>query len=136
MKVTPYLTFAGNCEDAMTFYAGALGGKVSMVMTFAQMMGAGAPEGLGAKMAHMTLDLGEGRQLFASDVFDESDYKGVEGVSLSVTCATAAEAEALFAVMSEGGSVSMPLGKTDWAALFGMCRDRFGVAWMIDVDAA
>jgi len=135
MKVTPYLTYAGSCEEAMTFYASALGGKISMAMTFAEMMGEGAPDGLGEKIAHMTLDLSDGSQLFASDVFDESDYKGVEGVAMSVTCADAGEAQALFAVMSQGGVVTMPLGKTDWAELFGMCRDKFGVGWMIDVDA-
>lgn len=135
MKVTPYLTFAGNCEEAVNFYAQALGGKVAMVMTFAEMMGEGAPEGLGDKIAHMTLDLGEDGQMFASDVFDASEYKGVEGVAMSVTCGSAAEAEALFATMSKGGSVTMPLGKTDWAELFGMCRDRFGVGWMVDLDA-
>jgi PhnB protein len=135
MKVTPYLTFAGHCEEAMTFYASALSGKITMSMTFAEMMGEGAPEGLGEKIAHMTLDLGEGSQLFASDVFDESDYKGVEGVAMSVTCANVAEAETLFGVMSEGGMVTMPLAKTDWAELFGMCRDRFGVGWMIDLGA-
>jgi PhnB protein len=52
-----------------------------------------------------------------------------------VTCANVAEAETLFGVMSEGGMVTMPLAKTDWAELFGMCRDRFGVGWMIDLGA-
>ena len=73
MKATPYLTFAGNCAEAMTYYESALGGKLSMVMTFADMMGEGAPEGLGDKMAHMTLELSDGSQLFASDLFDEEE---------------------------------------------------------------
>lgn len=104
-------------------------------MTFADMMREGAPEGLGVKMAHMTLELSDGNKLFASDVFEGAEYKGVEGVAMRVTCADAADAERLFGAMSEGGTVTMPLGKTDWAALFGMCRDQFGVGWIIDVDA-
>lgn len=136
MKVTPYLTYAGNCEEAMTFYAHALGGKIVMAMTFSEMMGEDTPDGLAKKMAHMTLDLGNGSQLFASDVFDESTYTGVEGAAMSVTCTNANEATALFEQLSEGGSVTMPLGKTDWAELFGMCRDRFGVGWMVDIDAS
>ena len=102
-----------------------------MVMTFADMM----PEGLSVKMAHMTLELSDGNQLLASDVFEGAESKGVEGVAMRVNCADAADAERLFDVMSEGGTVTMPLGKTDWAALFGMCCDQFGVGWMIDVDA-
>ena len=135
MKVTPYLTSAGKCAEAMTYYESALGGKLSMVMNFADMMGKGTPEGLGDKMAQMTLELSDGSQLFASDVFEELEYKGVEGDAMSVTCADAADAERLFGVMSEGDTVTMPLSKTDWAALFGMCRDQFGVGWMIDADA-
>jgi len=60
MKVTPYLTSAGKCAEAMTYYESALGGKLSMVMNFADMMGKGTPEGLGDKMAQMTLELSDG----------------------------------------------------------------------------
>jgi uncharacterized glyoxalase superfamily protein PhnB len=74
-------------------------------------------------MVHMTLELSDGNQLLASDVFEEVEYKGVEGDAMRVSCADAADAERLF------------VGKTDWAALFGMCCDQFGVGWMIDVDA-
>ena len=81
-----------------------------MVMTFADMM----PEGLSVKMAHMMLELSDGNQLLASDVFEEVEYKSVEGDAMRVTCADAADAERLFGVMSEGGAVTMPLGKTDW----------------------
>ena len=56
-------------------------------------------------MVHMTLELSDGNQLLASDVFEEVEYKGVEGDAIRVSCADAADAERLFGGMSEGGTV-------------------------------
>lgn len=134
MKISPYLTFTGDCADAMAFYADALGAKITLAMTFQEMMGDETPVGLGAKIAHMTLDLGQGRSLLASDTFDASKYAGVEGVALHVPCETIVQAKELFAKLSEGGSVTMPFDKVDWSAGFGMCRDKFGVGWMVDCE--
>lgn len=135
MKVTPYLTFAGNCEEAMNFYAQVTGGEITLVMRMGEMMGDDTPPGLGDKMAHMTLELEAGHLLFASDTFDESAYQGVEGAAMHVSAKTPEDAIALFSRFSEGGSVTMPIGKTDWAEMFGMCRDKFGVGWMVDCEA-
>ncbi|MNG34829.1 hypothetical protein D3C84_1214130 [compost metagenome] len=44
------------------------------------------------------------------------------------------EAERLFAGLSAGGQVQMPLQQTFWAASFGMLQDRFGVSWMINCE--
>ena len=56
-------------------------------------------------MVHMTLELSDGNQLLASDVFEGAEYKGVEGDTMRVTCADEADAERLFGGMSEGGTV-------------------------------
>ena len=68
----------------------------------------------------------------ASDGRCEGEPK-FEGFSLSLTVPTEAEAERVFAALSQGGSVTMPLMTTFWAPKFGMLDDRFGVSWMISV---
>jgi PhnB protein len=134
MKITAYLTFDGRCEAAMQFYAAVFGVPVAQEIRFKEMPELGAPEHYGEYMAHMTINLDPEHSLYASDTIEEwsGPYSGVEGAALHVSCATAAEAEALFAKLSEGGSVTMPLTPMSWSELFGMCRDKFGVGWMVD----
>jgi PhnB protein len=64
-----------------------------------------------------------------------ADKPSFRGFSLSLTVATSAEADRVFAALAEGGQVKMPLTKTFWSPRFGMVADRFGVAWMIMVAA-
>jgi PhnB protein len=56
-----------------------------------------------------------------------------KGFSLSLTAINEAEAGRLFAALSDGGQVQMPLGKTFFSPRFGMVADRFGVSWMVYV---
>jgi PhnB protein len=135
MKVTPYLTFGGNCAEAMDFYAGVLGGEITMTMLFKEMSEELMPDAMGNQIAHMTLDLGAGQLLFASDTFEVESYHGVEGAALHVSRDGMDAAHALFDKLREGGSITMPLEKTSWSEGFGMCRDKFGVGWMIDVES-
>ena len=58
----------------------------------------------------------------------------MQGCSISVNVASVAEADRVFAALSEGGEVRMPLDKTFWAQRFGMCVDRFGVSWMVNCE--
>ena len=132
MKVTPYLTFGGNCEEAMAFYAQTLGGKISLLMRFNEMSEFDAPEEIGHMIAHITLDLGDGRFLFASDTFELENYTGIEGVSLHVSRDTLDDAHVLFDKLRAEGATVMPIAKMSWSEGFGMCRDKFGVGWMVD----
>jgi PhnB protein len=70
--------------------------------------------------------------LMASDGRCEGQVN-FEGFSLSITVPDEAEATRVFAALSEGGLVTMPLTKTFWAPQFGMLQDRFGVGWMVSV---
>ncbi len=62
-------------------------------------------------------------------------YSGVKGVSLSVSCGDTAEGQRVFNGLAAGGMVKMPFGPTFWSPGFGMLVDRFGVSWMVNVDA-
>ncbi len=135
MQVQNYLFFNGNCGEAIDFYVKALGAKVEMRMSFkdapepppADM----APPNWGDKIMHASFTIGE-TTIMASDGC-ETESKGYEGFSLSLAVKTEQEADRYFNALSEGGSVTMPLGKTFWSPRFGMLKDRFGIAWMVNV---
>ena len=137
MQVLPYINMDGRCEEAIAFYQKVFGAKVEMVMRFSDM-----PAGPDAcpggpvdkqKIMHSSLMIGETRVMM-SDCNCEGKAR-MAGVSLSVNPASDAEAATLFAGLSEGGQVQMPLTKTFFASSFGTLTDKFGVAWMIVVEA-
>jgi PhnB protein len=134
--VEPYLTFSGRCEEALEFYQQALDAKVEMVMRFDESPDP-VPEGMLApgfdkKIMHAAFRVGKSL-IMASDGCNATETFG--GFSLSISLTDEAEARKYFAALEEGGKVTMPLGKTFWAPLFGMVEDRFGVRWMINVSA-
>jgi PhnB protein len=131
--VQPYLFFGGRCEEAIEFYRKALGAEVVMLTRFkeAPEPQPGLPECFEEKVMHATLRIGE-TMMMASDGRCEGQAN-FEGFSLSITVPDEAEAERVFAALSEGGLVTMPLEKTFWAPKFGMLQDRFGVGWMVSV---
>lgn len=133
MIVQPYLFFDGRCEEAIDFYRSKLGAKVDMMMRFSdspQPPPPGmVPPGSENKIMHASFRIGE-TEVMASDgsCLGKPSF---QGFSLSITAPTVPEAERLFAALSEGGQVQMPMGKTFFASAFGMVGDRFGVLWMI-----
>jgi PhnB protein len=136
MLVQPYLFFDGRCEEAIEFYRKAVGAEPVMMMRYKESPeppppGAVAP-GSENKIMHASLRIGD-TVVMASDGCAQGNPK-FEGFSLSVTARTEAEAERVFAALSEGGQVRMPLTKTFFAPRFGMLADRFGVGWMVIVE--
>jgi PhnB protein len=127
-----YLTFNGNCADAMRFYERTLNGKLEMLMTHAESpMAAQAPPGSADRIMHARLVI-DGRVLMASDSMVSQPYEGMKGFSLSLIYPTVADAQRVFDALAEGGQVHMPLQKMFWAEAFGMLVDRFGTPWMIN----
>jgi PhnB protein len=137
MQVQPYLFFEGKCEEAIEFYKRALGAKVEALMRYKEAPEA-APPGMLApgwddKVMHSSFKIGDAI-VMASDGMRPSDPK-FQGFSLTLTADSEAEADRLFKVLSEGGSVQMPIAKTFFAKRFGMVADRFGVSWMVIAGA-
>jgi PhnB protein len=138
MQIQPYLFFNGRCEEAIEFYRKALGAEVEMMMRFKESPDPMPPgmlaPGFENKVMHATLRIG-GAALMASDgmAAGEANFKGF---SLSIEAPDAAGVDRMFKALAEGGSVTMPLGKTFWSPWFGMVTDRFGVGWMVGVNAA
>ena len=132
MRIEPYLFFDGRAEEAINFYKKAVGAEVEMLMRFKDSPDPGhcAPGSLD-KVMHAKLRIGD-TTVMASD----GDCKGntkFQGFALSISVADEAQADKVFAALSEGGQVQMPLGKTFFSPRFGMCNDRFGVMWMVIV---
>ena len=131
--VEPYLFFAGRCDDALEYYRLHLGAEIGMVMRFSQNpgpTGCPLPENWGDKVMHASFTIGASR-LMGSDGMVESMPK--DGHCMSLTLPDEAEARRVFAVLADGGEVSMPIDRTFWSPCFGMVRDRFGIDWMITV---
>ena len=135
MQIQPYLFFNGRCEEAVEFYRKALGAEVMMLMRYKESpephQPGMLPPGSENKIMHTSLRIGDS-VVMASDGRCEgkTDFKGF---SLSINVRDEAEADRVFAALSERGNVQMPLAKTFWSPRFGMVADRFGVLWMVSV---
>jgi PhnB protein len=134
MQVQAYLFFPGNCEEAIAFYRQALGAEVLMLMRYRDSPDppppGTVPAGYDDKVMHASLRIGESVVMASDDAGDQPKFGGF---SLSLSPADEGEAKRLFAALSAGGTVIMPLGPTFWSPAFAMLTDRFGVGWMISV---
>ena len=135
MRVNPYLVFNGRCEEAFTFYAECLGGKIEAMLPHAGTPAEGhVPAEWREKIMHARLSVGE-------DVIMGSDappghFEQPKGFSVTIQLAEPAEADRIFQRLSEGATVTMPIQQTFWASRFGMLVDRFGTPWMVNCQAA
>jgi PhnB protein len=133
MQVIPYLAFNGNCEEAFKLYAEALNGRIVALHRFADMPAEfNVSEDQKDKVSHVRLDA-DGAVLMGSDNPPDR-YKPAAGICVSIGVDDPAEAERIYAALSDGGSVQMPIQQTFFAKRFAMFTDRFGTPWMINCD--
>ena len=137
-NIEPYLFFNGRCEEAVEFYRQALGAEVLMTMRFKESPEPHppgmVPPGFENKIMHTSFRVGQ-TTVMASDGCS-ADKANFEGFSLALSVSNEAEADRVFAALSNGGQVRMPLTKTFWSPRFGMVADRFGIGWMVSVRPA
>jgi PhnB protein len=130
VHVQPYLDFNGRCDEALEFYKNAIGAKVGLLMRWKdspdQTMC--TPENAD-KVMHAQFDIGN-TTVMASDG-RSTGRPNFQGIMLSISTKSEADADQLFNGLAEGGRVTMPLGKTFFSPRFGMVADKFGVGWMI-----
>ncbi len=135
MQLNSYLLFNGNCEEAFKFYEKVLGGKIEAMMTHAGTPAeAHTPLEWRDKIIHARMTVGD-RVLMGSDT-PPPHYEKPAGFSVCLSPKVPAEAERIFHVLAENGTVKMPFGQTFWAFRFGMLIDRFGIPWMINCEKA
>jgi PhnB protein len=139
IKLNTYLNFPGTAEEAFNFYKSVFGGEFEGFQRFKEVPASSGMKPIegsnGEKMMHISLPIG-GNVLMASDSlgFDGKPLTVGDNFNISVSVDSDEEADIIFAKLSEGGRVEMPLGKTFWNAYFGMLVDKFGIWWMINHD--
>ena len=130
MQLEPYIFFHGTCEEALNFYARCFGGEIVGLNRYA-----GSPMEEQVAPAHRNMVMhasfvaGDLR-LMASDGRPGTPPRGEDDIALSIATKDVAEARRVFAALSAGGNVEMPLEKQFWGGLFGQ-TDRFGIQWMV-----
>ncbi|GAA4336558.1 VOC family protein [Flaviaesturariibacter amylovorans] len=132
MTLTPYIMFNGTCEEALNFYAGALGGQVENLMHFEGTPAEGMTEDK-SKVLHAHFRAGE--LFFMASDGDQNGGNLSSAVHMSLDFKSAEEEQKAFDALAEGGTVTMPLQDTFWGARFGMLTDKFGIPWMFNYDA-
>lgn len=128
-----YLSFDGDCAAAFKFYEKVLGGKVLMTMSYGDMPGCSdMSTDAKAKVAHVRMQLGD-KLLMGSDA-PHGRYEKPKGFNVNIGVTDPAQADRLFAALSENGTGTMPIQETFWASRFGMLVDQFGTPWMINCE--
>lgn len=129
-KITPFLLFEGNAEEAMDFYVSLFGdAKVVSITRY----GAEGP-GREGSVQLATFSLG-GEQFMCIDSPAKHEFTFTPAVSLFVQCDDEAEIDRLYAALAEGGRELMALGEHGFSAKFGWVNDRFGVSWQLNLAA-
>jgi PhnB protein len=129
-RLNPYISFSGNAREAMEFYHDVFGGDLSL-NTFGEY---GSPDAPGAdKIMHATLETDSGFTLMASDTPSDMEFRPGNTMAVSLSGDDGDELRGYWQRLSDGGEVSVPLEKQMWGDEFGMCVDRFGVAWMVNI---
>lgn len=131
-QLTAYLSFDGDCADAMRFYAKVLGAELKTVLTYGDSpMADQCESGDRGRVMHAYLEH-PNFAIMGGDATSGMPYTGVQGVSMTLNYDTAAEARRIFDALSQGGKVTMPMTESFWADAFGMFNDRFGVPWIVN----
>ena len=133
-RLNPYLGFRDNGREAMTFYHSVLGGDL-VVSSFAEMHASTDPAEDDLVM-HSMLTTPDGLVLMGSDTPPRMGYKPGDNYSVSLSGDDEALLTRYWNGLAEGATVTMPLGPAVWGGQFGMLRDRYGVQWVLNIEAA
>lgn len=129
MQLFPYLNFGGNCQQAFEFYAAHLGGRIVSLSLHGEFPGGSQIPDWGDKVLHARLELG-GTMVFGADI-PSPPFQPIRSAYLSLLLDSNAEAERVYALLTEGGEIYMAMAETFFAHRFAMLRDRFGTSWML-----
>lgn len=130
-RLNPYLSFRDNAREAMGFYKEVFGGELT-VSTFADFQASQDPAEDNLVM-HAQLESPTGLTLMGSDTPARMDYTPGNTYSVSLSGDDEAELRGYWDKLSQDGTVTMPLEAAPWGDAFGMCNDKFGVAWLVNI---
>jgi PhnB protein len=127
MKLDIYLNYRGNCEQAFRFYEQHLGGTITGLVRHGEQPNDNVPPDWKEKVLHARIEIA-GTVLMGADI---PQSEPMRSAYLSLSVDSEAEAERLYALLTDGGQVFMKMEKTPFANRFAMLRDRFGTSWML-----
>lgn len=133
-QLNPYLSFRDNAKEAMEFYQSVFGGELT-ISTFAEFQ---VSDDLAEqdKVMHSMLESPNGLVLMASDTPNRMEFTPGNNFSVSLSGEDEAELRGYWEKLSSGGTVSMPLEPAPWGDTFGMCTDKYGVNWLVNIAGA
>lgn len=133
IQLNPYLNFRDQTREAMGFYRDVFGGDLTL-NTFAEFHASEDPAEAD-KIMHGQLVTDDGLVLMAADVPNSMDLPESSPISISLSGDDDATLRGWYEQLVDGGTVVMPLEEAPWGDHFGMCVDRFGVSWMVNITA-
>lgn len=133
VTLNPYLNFKDNARQAMEFYQSVFGGTLN-AQTFQDFHASQDPSEDNLVM-HSVLTGANGIEFMASDTPSRMEYKPGSNFSMSISGDDEAALRGYFEKLADGGTITMPLEKAMWGDTFGMCTDKFGVSWLINITA-
>ncbi|HEX5149939.1 MAG TPA: VOC family protein [Parafilimonas sp.] len=133
-SINPYLNFAGNTEEAFTFYQSVFGGELSIMRFSDTPAGADVPSTVKDKVMHASLPIGKDNILMATDACEEMGFNLKQGNNhyICISPDSKEEADKLFNSLAEDGKINMPLADMFWGAYYGDLTDKFGIQWMVN----
>ena len=133
-RLNPYLNFRNNAQEAMEFYQSVFGGELS-VSTFGD-FGVSDDADEKDKVMHSQLESPNGLVLMAADVPNSMDHTVGNNVSVSLSGEDEATLTEYWNGISAGATINEQLTKAPWGDTFGMCTDKFGVHWLVNITGA
>lgn len=130
-RLNPYLSFRDTARPAVEFYKSVFGGDLT-ISTFGESNASEDPAEQD-KVMHAQLETGSGFTLMASDTPNQLELTRGNTQAISLSGDDEAELRGYWDKLSDGGTVMMPLEKAPWGDYFGMCDDKFGVSWMVNI---
>ena len=133
--LNPYLSFRDNAREAMNFYQSVFGGELTL-STFGEFQASEDPAEA-EKIMHGMLTTTQGLVLMGADTPNSMEFSSGSSISISLSGEDEGELRGYYDKLSGGGgTVTMPLEKAPWGDTFGMCKDKFGVDWLVNIAPA
>ncbi len=132
-QANAYITFNGNCREAMTFYKQCLGAELNLQTIEGSPIESQCPSAMKNQILHASLTKGA-ILIMGSDMIGPEGFTMGNNIALSLNCSSDEEINSFFSKLSEGGQVFTPLQQMFWGATFGTLTDKFGIRWMLNYD--
>lgn len=132
-QINSYLTFNGNCREAMNFYKDCLGGELSLQTIGESPLADKMPPQMKECILHATL-IKDKLVLMGSDMVGENGLKRGNSVSLAINCSSDEEIRSFYEKLSEGGNKDHALEESFWGATFGDLTDKYGNHWLLNYE--